>query len=204
MIPVIYIVQNKAPIDSKTFQFLLQFSPPEKRRRILCQRIKQNADNMAVGGALVRHMLWEEFRIPANASMSYGEFGKPYLTDYPEVHFSISHSGKFVACAVCDQPVGVDIQEITAYRPKIAMKVCTRNVLEQIESSVDPAAEFTKIWTMKEAKVKAMGLGIWSHLQDDLLFMGGGIMFRRIGSIFLSIFVLDSLKNSAISSTPDN
>lgn len=187
----VYIVQNKVSIDSKTFQFLLQFSPPEKRQRILSQRIKQNADNMVVGGALVRHMLWEKFRIPANASISYGEFGKPYLTDYSETHFSISHSGSFVACAVCDRPVGVDIQEIIAYQYDIAAKVCTHKELQQIEASVDSAAEFTKIWAMKEAKVKAMGSGIWKNLQDDS-FLIGRIISRRIGVTFLSISIVDS------------
>lgn len=187
----VYIVQNRAPIDNKTFRFLLQFSPLEKRQRILSQRLKQNADNMVVGGALVRHMLWEKFLIPANASISYGEFGKPYLTDYPGAHFSISHSGEFVACAVCDRPVGVDMQEIRAYRPDVAERVCTYKELRQIKTSVDLAAEFTKIWTMKEAKVKAMGSGIWNYLQDDLLLMEG-IVSRQIGSSFLSISVVNS------------
>lgn len=187
------IVQNKVPIDDKTFRFLLQFSPPEKRERILRQRIKQNANNMAVGGALVRHMLWEKFRIPVNASISYGKFGKPYLPDYPGTHFNISHSGTFVACAACDQPVGVDIQEITAYQPDVAARVCSLKERLQIEVSADPTTEFTKIWTMKEARVKAMGLGIWNHLQNDSFGMGG-IICKRIESTILSISIVDSLE----------
>lgn len=190
MTPAVYIVQNRVPIDDETFRFLLHFSPNEKKHRILRQRIKQNADNMVIGGALARYMLWEKFRIPANASMSYGKCGKPYLTDYPRAHFSISHTGSFVACAVCDQPVGIDIQEITAYRSDVAARACSRKELEQIGASADPAAEFTKIWTMREAKVKAMGLGIWNHLQEDLFFTGG-IMSKRMESIFLSVSIVE-------------
>lgn len=185
----VYIVQNRTPIDDETFRFLLQFSPPEKRMCVFRQRIRQNADDMVVGGALVRYMLWEKFRIPANALISYGKFGKPYLKDYSGTHFSISHSGRFVACAVCDRPVGVDIQEIIAYRPDVAKRICSHEELKRIEANDDPAAEFTKIWAMKEAKVKAMGTGIWDNLQDDSFF-AGGVLSRRIETAFLSVSVI--------------
>lgn len=164
MIPIVCLIQNQAPINQAVFQFLLHFSPPEKQQRILRQHIKQNADNMAVGGALVRYMLWNEFRVPVDAQISYGEFGKPYLLDYPRLYFNISHSGQFVACVVCSQPVGIDVQQITSYRPNLTERVCSNAELAQIKASTAPDEEFTKIWTKKEAFLKMCGRGLWCGL----------------------------------------
>lgn len=160
MTPDTIIVQVNKPIDHAVFQYLLQFSPPEKRQYILRQRVKQNADTMAVGGALARYMLWRAFHIPPDVHIAYGEFGKLYLPDYPHAHFNISHSGEYVACAVCDAPIGIDIQKVVAYRPATADRICTPEELKQIEYSKDKGAEFTRIWARKEARAKTTGMGI--------------------------------------------
>lgn len=165
--PIVYLLKIETPIDLSTLQFLLQFSPADKQQRILRQRVKQNADNMATGGALVRYMLWKYLHVPPEAQIAYGEFGKPYLLDYPEVHFNISHSGQYVACAVGSKPVGIDVQIITPYRPDVAMRVCSTSELAQINASSNQAAEFTKIWTKKEACAKRTGLGIANSLSHN-------------------------------------
>lgn len=188
MMPAVSIIHNEEPINEQTFQFLLRFSPPEKQQRILRQKIKQNADNMVIGGALARHMLWNEFHIPLGSCIAYGEFGKPYLSDYPEVHFNISHSGQYVACAVCNRPIGVDVQIITPYHPDVAMKVCSNLELAQINASSNHAEEFTKIWTKKEAYAKQLGFGISNNLNYNS-FSSHGIISKYIGDAILSISV---------------
>lgn len=161
MIPYIYLVKNDNPLDKATFQFLLRFVSPKKLERILCQRVKQNADNILVGAALTSHLLFKMFHIPLSKQhIVYGPYGKPYLRDYPNVHFNISHSGIYVACAVADRPVGIDIQMISEYRPDVADRVCSKAELAEIAVSDNPAAEFTKLWTRKEAYAKWAGEGI--------------------------------------------
>ncbi|MCH5348880.1 MAG: 4'-phosphopantetheinyl transferase superfamily protein [Oscillospiraceae bacterium] len=187
MIPAVSIVHNKTPIDDITFRFLLQFSPPEKQQRILRQRVKQNADSMVSGGALARYMLWKEFCIPWDAHIAYGEFGKPYLSDYPDVHFNISHSGQYVVCAVCNRPVGVDVQEIAPYQPDVAAKVCSNVELSQIEASGNQAAEFTKAWTIKEAYLKMLGLGLGHELQAMEVPPYMNVQAKKYISAFVSI-----------------
>ena len=36
--------------------------------------------------------------------------GKPYLVDFPHIHFNISHCPKAIAVAVDDKPIGVDVE----------------------------------------------------------------------------------------------
>ena len=39
------------------------------------------------------------------------EDGKPFLPGLPDIHFNLSHSGDYIACAFSDQEVGLDLQE---------------------------------------------------------------------------------------------
>lgn len=161
MKPIIFYIKNDVPIQNNTFQFLLQFVQPEKQERILRQRIKQNADNMLIGDILAKTAIKKVFGVEiAKQHIEYGKYGKPYLLDYPNIHFNISHSGKYVVCAVCDVPVGIDIQKITAYNPSTAYRVCSDDELNIIEKSQNKESEFIRIWTRKEAYLKMKGSSI--------------------------------------------
>lgn len=166
MIPVIRMVRVPAPLDHETVQTLMSLAPAEKQIRIRRQRVRQNADNMLVGAALARYLLWQEFQIPYTAKIAYGLHGKPYLADYPDVHFNISHSGQYVACAVCDRPVGIDIQKMVPYRPEIAVNVCNQEEMAQLNASTEWEREFAQIWAKKEAFVKLTGDGIAGELKN--------------------------------------
>ena len=180
MIPVVCVVKNERPIDESTFRFLLQFVQPEKRERILRQRIKQNADNMLVGDILAKYMVKREFGIPFSCQqVSYGQYGKPYLTRYSDVHFNISHSGQFVACAVCDVSVGIDIQETVPYKADVAHRMYSVMDLLTIHTSVNQAFEFTKIWTQKEAYTKMLGTGICSTTMTTTAFQSISFEFEE-------------------------
>lgn len=113
-------------------------------------------------------MLLKFFQIPFSAQhISYGRYKKPYLRDYPNAQFNISHSGQFVACAVFDRPIGVDVQEIVSYRRDVAKCVFNPGEILQIESSPAPSDEFTKLWTQKEAYLKMLGIG-FAHSLDKI------------------------------------
>jgi len=163
------IIICKEPITEPSFRFLLQFVPKEKQNRIFHQRVKQNADNMLVGATLARYMVWETFHIPLSQQhIAYGPYGKPYLRDWPNVHFNISHSGQYVACAVANRPVGIDVQVIGAYRPDVAARVCTGKELARLRASDDPAIELARLWTQKEASLKMLGSGITGNIREVL------------------------------------
>lgn len=179
MTPVVCLVHNDKPIERDTYRFLFSLASPEKQERIVRQRIKQNADNMLVGAVLAKYMVLKEFHIPfSEQRIKYGEYGKPYLSGYPNVHFNISHSGQYVVCAVYDRPVGIDIQVISPYRPDVARRVCSIEELEEIEHSEDTAAAFVKIWTQKEAQAKLTGQGICNDMIKALPLVKKQITFR--------------------------
>lgn len=186
MNPAICLVEVREPLNDKIINFLLAFSPLEKQHRILRQRVKRTADTMVVGGALVRHMLWRQFSILPDTQICYGKFGKPYLPDYPHAHFNVSHSGQYVVCAVCDAPIGIDIQRVVPYRPDVAVRVFTTAELKQIECSSDSSIEFTKIWTQMEARAKVSGMGIGRKPDLDI-FSSYETVSYFVGDAFVSL-----------------
>ena len=187
MKPIVFYIRNNIPIQDNTFEFLLQFVEGQKQERILQQRIKQNADNMLIGEILAKVAIKKTFGINiAKQNFAYSEYGKPYLSNYPDVHFNISHSGEYVVCAVNDKPIGVDIQKIGEYNPDVAKRVCNEKELKQIKDSLDKASEFTKLWTQKEAVLKMHGIGIASGDIKNCLD-NHNVQSQEINNYWLSI-----------------
>jgi 4'-phosphopantetheinyl transferase len=99
--------------------------------------------------------------------------GKPRLPEVPDLHFSVSHSGGWVAVAVRrGAPVGVDVEQVGAWTAAelrdLALVVLApeeRAVLSQTPAGARAAA-FTTYWTRKEAAVKATGTGLLSPLPE--------------------------------------
>ncbi len=188
MTPYVCVVEAESPLDESTFRLFMQYTPPEKRERILRQRIRQNADNMLVGAVLAKCMIAQKFGIPFSAQrISYEAYGKPYLCDYPHVHFSISHSGQLVACAVHTRPVGMDVQRIEAYKPEIARLACNEEELQEIRRSPDPAGAFAKHWTRKEAYLKLTGRGIADGLKNISYPSDIHLQSRHYGEYMISL-----------------
>ncbi len=119
---------------------------------------KSAADSMLTGEMLAMTAIKNEFAIPAREQVILSDsVGKPYLAGRTDVNFNISHSGQYVACAVCDRAVGVDIQTLTPCRLTVARRFFTDAEIEAAVLGGD--IEFTKIWTRKEAYLKMLGTG---------------------------------------------
>ena len=102
----------------------------------------------------------------------YNEHGKPYLEDGP--YFSISHCKAGIAVAIDDQPIGIDIETIRHANEDLIER--TMNEAERLwvmgYGLQDRA--FTRLWTQKEAIVKAEGTGIMSFEQLQKTLMESG------------------------------
>jgi 4'-phosphopantetheinyl transferase len=102
---------------------------------------------------------------PEKIRIKKAEHGKPYLADYPEVAFNLSHSADRLMIAVGWQcQLGVDI-EICKQRINFSGLVgkCFADEEAAYWNELPEARknqEFYRFWTRKEAFVKATGHGI--------------------------------------------
>lgn len=94
----------------------------------------------------------------ANGEWKYNEHGKPYIEGGP--YFSISHCKEGIAVAIDDQPIGIDIEAIRPVKEDLIERVMN----EEERVGMDDR-KFTRLWTRKEAVVKAQGVGIRSFEQ---------------------------------------
>ena len=104
-----------------------------------------------------------------NAIIAYGRHGKPFFADLPQVHFSVSHSGSYFACAFDRSPLGMDIEHISIRRDcdekrweKIARRFFTHTEYEYVLNGGKES--FLQIWVRKEAYLKFTRTGIASGL----------------------------------------
>lgn len=98
---------------------------------------------------------------PDELTFRYGEQGKPELEG---LHFNISHSGDRLAAAfTIDAPLGLDIEEHSPrlHARDIAGRYFSPGEREKLETSDDEEflRRFYRLWTAKEAVMKATALG---------------------------------------------
>ena len=94
---------------------------------------------------------------------SYSMHGKPFLKNYPAIHFNLSHTVDMLIIVIADKPVGVDIEKINhgkdeARLLQIAKRFFTENENCYINEDEGCRVEkFYEIWIRKEAYVKCIG-----------------------------------------------
>lgn len=130
------------------------FATPRLRRRFVA------------GRAGLRSLLGEHLGLDPRALVFVlNEFGKPSLAQDPSLHFSLSHSEDQAVLAMSDTlMVGADIELMRTFEHlDLARRFFCANEIAAIESLPDPAERrqaFFRIWTLKEAVVKALGKGL--------------------------------------------
>ena len=80
----------------------------------------------------------------------------------PNFCFNISHTKEWVAVAVADTPIGIDIEMLRVYKPEVAKRFFHKDEYAFLESLPNDLrnVSFTRLWTLKESYVKCTGSGI--------------------------------------------
>ena len=85
--------------------------------------------------------------------IDYARNEKPYLPQYPGVHFNISHSGDYVVVAISCHPVGIDIQQRRELSDALMEKYFTE---KERNSGYEPF----ELFSGKESYIKFTGEGM--------------------------------------------
>ena len=128
------------------------------------------------------------------AAILRAENGKPYFADPGMPHFSLSHSGNFIVCAVGPAPCGIDIQAHVfpgksrdpAYLIRLAQRYFHPDETEQLKNAGDIREQFFHQWAAKESYVKFTGEGITGKFSSFSTLNPAGIFPARITKIPLA------------------
>lgn len=122
--------------------------------------------------------------LPQDVLLERGADGKPRLGQSSgELHFNLTHSGARALIAVCaDREVGVDLERIRPDRSfeALARRHFTPRERRLVCSSADTerARTFYRLWTAKEACLKATGDGLRSLASVEVALDRAGCRAR--------------------------
>ena len=105
-----------------------------------------------------------------NDDLARTAYGKPYLKDHLDFHFNHSHSQHYYALASSHHyaDIGVDIEELSrdVRFEALAQHAFHPEELKTWQDSDFDLSYWFKVWTTKEAVLKAAGLGIRINLNE--------------------------------------
>jgi len=139
---------------------------PDEQRRLTAYRSRESAERYVVTRALVRVVLAERLGVvPSAIEIRHTERGKPMLPQ--GLHFNVSHSGDLILLAVStERAVGVDVERRRDVERVQALvnRWLTSEERDQVariaESGLSVSEAFLRVWSLKEARLKALGVGI--------------------------------------------
>lgn len=131
---------------------------PERRNSVGRYRFAADQRLCLGAGLLAANMLRRAGA--RDLTLAYGDHGKPFLAQYPNLHFNLSHSGTFAVCAVSNEPVGVDVETICDHGDKVARYCYQPKELDWLDQAADRAHAFTRLWVRKESYIKLTGTGL--------------------------------------------
>lgn len=170
----------QTPQGPSVDQFAVSLGSEEKSR---LSRLRQSEDQWSYAAAhrLMREMLSSRYGVaPEDWRFCHDQHGRPHVDpkEHPEIEtiFSISHTQGLALCALLDSdraefsPVGVGVDAEYSSRKVEALDLAERFFAPaeaKLLRDLDPEEReqtFFHLWTLKEAIVKALGLGLRQDL----------------------------------------
>lgn len=170
------IWQAHPPEDAAARKHLSSILSAEEQIRLAGFRQAYDQTRYLTGRGLLRILIGAHLGIPAaRLQFEYGPFGKPALVtevDGPRLHFNVAHSGNLILLAFSlHHEVGVDVEEM---RSIPEMEAIAPQVFSEKQFAgwmqLGPKArvtEFYRAWTLQEAGLKALGLGLGGEVDAE-------------------------------------
>ncbi|HLG54323.1 MAG TPA: 4'-phosphopantetheinyl transferase superfamily protein [Vicinamibacterales bacterium] len=97
--------------------------------------------------------------LPQRVAFTYSDSGKPSIVG---VHFNVAHSGELILIATHQYRIGVDVERVDRMIDVAAMGSACFTARERAMIIANAATQETifRLWTRKEAWLKAVGSGL--------------------------------------------
>jgi 4'-phosphopantetheinyl transferase len=163
---MIYIcdsIENAVIDESK---WILPYERNEKAGRYKMERDRRLC---RIAYCLFAYGLYDKYGFEKNSALDWctGQHGKPYLKNFTDIHFNISHCKYCAVCGFSECEIGVDVQEYPDNISDRLMKiVCSDGERKNINNSDSREKLFIKYWSLKESYLKCIGTGICGKMSD--------------------------------------
>ncbi len=162
----IFIVKLLKQLDPQVFNELILSIPKERQDRIRLFSNYKDAQRSLVADIIIRNIIYKKLNIAwEKILIETNDTGKPLLKNNKDFHFNLSHSGKFIVCAINDSPIGIDIEKIRPVDMDVAKNFFSQQEYNDLlkKTKEEKLSYFYGLWTSKESYIKAGG----KDLSDD-------------------------------------
>nr|WP_176527305.1 4'-phosphopantetheinyl transferase superfamily protein [Bacillus cereus] len=123
-----------------------------------------------IGDLLIRSLICQKYKINnEEIRFKYNEYGKPFVENFSDFHFNLSHSGEWVVCTTANFNVGIDIEKVSEIEAlKLAKEFFSADEFYDISNmnSDEQISYFYDLWTLKESYIKTIGKGLYTQLNS--------------------------------------
>ncbi|HHF7063077.1 4'-phosphopantetheinyl transferase family protein [Streptococcus mutans] len=160
----IFKIRSQKPLEDRMFFSLLELIEEEDRKQILRYQFWQDRQRSLLGHLLSRYAIIQEYALTnKEIQIRRHAYGKPYIKDYSQIHYNISHSGEWVVVAIGKSPIGIDVENRREDWDLIGEQVFSESEKYWSQNSYKRKAI---LWTIKEAYVKYLGIGLSKSLNS--------------------------------------
>lgn len=159
---MLYIIENIDKLGIDFIENFYCFLSEERNQKIQKYKFISDKVNGCAVYILLRYSLKKEYGIDTAPEFIVKDNGKPYLKDYPDIFFNLSHCKNSAACIISDSETAVDINDFRKVNINLAKRICSDkeiSILEKIDKE-DKEKEIIRLWSVKECFSKITGEGI--------------------------------------------
>jgi 4'-phosphopantetheinyl transferase len=146
-----------------------RFARPQDQRRFV------------IGRGALRGLLGQALATaPPDLALAESDNGKPFVPGAP-LRFNLSHSHDWALLAIGPAiEIGIDLEAIAPPEPGLAERFFAPEEAEALARlrAEELAIAFTRVWTRKEAVVKAIGAGLRAPLDGFVVSDAAALMSR--------------------------
>lgn len=143
-------------------------------------KLKKDRLRCLLSECLSSYALNRTFNIEVRKPFNKGKFGKPYIKQ--DVYFNVSHSGKYVICAVDVDSVGIDIEKVKPIDYRQLMSCFSEEERQQLNLCEDRGQLeiFYTLWVLKESYIKYTGEGFYFSVSEcSFQIVGNNINYKN-------------------------
>jgi len=157
-------------IENHLFNQFSNLISNEKRERMKRLLNLCDINRTLIGDLLIRSLICQKYKINnEEIKFIYNEYGKPFVQNFSDFHFNISHSGEWVVCATANSNVGIDIERVSDIEAlKLANEFFSEEEFYDLSNmnSDEQINYFFDLWTLKESHIKMIGKGLYIPLNS--------------------------------------
>jgi 4'-phosphopantetheinyl transferase len=181
-------------LSEENVDVICQFLDENRKRTINAILSPEERYRSLIADVLSRYLLSQVIEVPISRLLiKRTKYGKPYLEN-ASCYFNVSHSGKWVICAVHNNTIGIDVEYIQPIDFAIAKRFFTIEENKYlfglpVEKRMD---YFYELWALKESYIKMLGRGLSTPLNSfSITYNEGDVTVHNGTKCTFTVYNLD-------------